>query len=87
MLNKFNLKIPAGKTVAIVGASGNGKSTVVALLERYVSFLKLIVLTFEHFLTEAIHVLPKNFLFLCILMHQKFNLKQRLKLILIILTK
>ncbi|XP_044746147.1 mitochondrial potassium channel ATP-binding subunit isoform X2 [Coccinella septempunctata] len=35
VLNDFNLSIPAGKTVAIVGASGNGKSTVVALLERF----------------------------------------------------
>ncbi|KAF2899958.1 hypothetical protein ILUMI_06225 [Ignelater luminosus] len=35
VLKNFNLKVEAGKTVAIVGASGNGKSTVVALLERF----------------------------------------------------
>lgn len=35
ILKDFNLKIPAGKTVAIVGTSGNGKSTIAALLERF----------------------------------------------------
>ncbi|XP_072942565.1 mitochondrial potassium channel ATP-binding subunit [Epargyreus clarus] len=35
ILKNFNLKIPAGKTVAIVGTSGNGKSTIAALLERF----------------------------------------------------
>lgn len=34
ILKNFNLHIPAGRTIAIVGTSGNGKSTVAALLER-----------------------------------------------------
>ncbi|KAI5750765.1 hypothetical protein M8J77_001089 [Diaphorina citri] len=35
ILKDFNLRIPAGQKVAIVGSSGNGKSTIVALLERF----------------------------------------------------
>ena len=34
VLQDFNLKIERGKTVALVGASGSGKSTVVSLIER-----------------------------------------------------
>lgn len=35
VLSDFNLKIEAGKTVALVGASGSGKSTAIALVQRF----------------------------------------------------
>ena len=35
VLEKFNLRIPAGKTVALVGKSGGGKSTIINLLIRF----------------------------------------------------
>lgn len=35
VLNSFSLKVTGGQTVAIVGASGSGKSTVIALIERF----------------------------------------------------
>ncbi|KAK9244769.1 P-loop containing nucleoside triphosphate hydrolase protein [Lipomyces tetrasporus] len=35
VLRDFSLKIPAGSTVALVGASGSGKSTIVGLIERF----------------------------------------------------
>ncbi|XP_071440546.1 mitochondrial potassium channel ATP-binding subunit isoform X1 [Hetaerina americana] len=35
VLKNFSLNVPSGRMVAIVGSSGSGKSTVVALLERF----------------------------------------------------
>ncbi|KAK7355536.1 hypothetical protein VNO80_14794 [Phaseolus coccineus] len=35
VLNNFSLSVPAGKTIALVGSSGSGKSTVVSLIERF----------------------------------------------------
>ncbi|XP_020400257.1 ABC transporter B family member 9 [Zea mays] len=34
IFSDFTLRIPSGKTVALVGKSGSGKSTIIALLER-----------------------------------------------------
>ena len=35
VLRSFSLRVPAGRTAALVGSSGSGKSTVLALLERF----------------------------------------------------
>ncbi|BBH08351.1 ABC transporter family protein [Prunus dulcis] len=35
VLRDFNLKVEAGKTIALVGASGSGKSTAIALVQRF----------------------------------------------------
>ncbi len=35
VMQDVNLKVPAGKTTALVGASGSGKSTIVGLVERF----------------------------------------------------
>ncbi|CAI0628625.1 unnamed protein product [Linum tenue] len=35
VLTDFNIRVDAGRTVALVGASGSGKSTAIALLQRF----------------------------------------------------
>lgn len=52
VLADFSLKIPAGKTVALVGASGSGKSTIIGLLERFYAPLAGEVLIDRHDITR-----------------------------------
>ena len=52
VLDNFSLKIPAGKTVALVGASGSGKSTIVGLIERFYKPIKGVVTLDGHDLTS-----------------------------------
>ncbi|KAJ3207855.1 Multidrug resistance protein 1 [Clydaea vesicula] len=40
ILKNFSLKVKTGQTVALVGSSGSGKSTIVKLLERYYNPIK-----------------------------------------------
>ena len=40
ILNKFNYHVPSGKHIGIVGFSGNGKSTIIQLIERFFDVTK-----------------------------------------------
>jgi ABC-type multidrug transport system fused ATPase/permease subunit len=38
VLKGLNIRVPAGKTVGLVGASGSGKSTIISILQRFYDF-------------------------------------------------
>ena len=48
VMHGVDLKIPAGKVTALVGASGSGKSTIVGLVERFYSPIRGQVLLDGH---------------------------------------
>ncbi|KAK7206666.1 P-loop containing nucleoside triphosphate hydrolase protein [Myxozyma melibiosi] len=52
VLRNFSLKIPAGKTVALVGSSGSGKSTIIGLIERFYNPLEGLITLDGHDITE-----------------------------------
>jgi ATP-binding cassette, subfamily B (MDR/TAP), member 1 len=43
VVKDLSISFPAGKTTALVGASGSGKSTVVALVKRFYDLLSGVV--------------------------------------------
>ncbi|KAK9367521.1 P-loop containing nucleoside triphosphate hydrolase protein [Lipomyces kononenkoae] len=52
ILEDMNLKIPAGNTVALVGSSGSGKSTIVGLVERFYQPISGVVSLDGHDITK-----------------------------------
>jgi subfamily B ATP-binding cassette protein MsbA len=52
VLNNFNIKIGSGKTIALVGSSGAGKSTILQLLQRFYDPYKGEILIDGHRITN-----------------------------------
>ena len=62
-LRNINLKIPAGKTVALVGRSGSGKSTIASLITRFYDIDEGEILMDGHDLREYTLASLVSFLF------------------------
>lgn len=61
VLKGFNLKVNAGETIALVGATGSGKSTIVSLLCRfYEPSTGQILLNNEDYKQQGLHWLQSN---------------------------
>ncbi|XPE70043.1 ATP-binding cassette domain-containing protein [Shigella boydii] len=59
-MSRINLKIPAGKTVALVGRSGSGKCTIASLITRFYDIDEGEILMDGHDLREYTLVLLRN---------------------------
>lgn len=64
-LRNINLKIPAGKTVALVGRSGSGKSTIASLITRFYDIDEGEILMDGHDLREYTTASLRNGLLWC----------------------
>ncbi|PWZ33160.1 hypothetical protein Zm00014a_002460 [Zea mays] len=53
VLSNFSLRVSGGQTVAVVGVSGSGKSTIISLIERHLNLLS----SWERFCIQSI---PKS---------------------------
>ena len=61
IFNNFNLEIPSGKSMALVGGSGSGKSTVISLIERFYD-----PISGDYLCTSKAMFIPSDIICLCI---------------------
>lgn len=62
MLRGLSLDVQSGQTVALVGFSGCGKSTIMALLERYYSPIRGSIVSFKDFFRNIFVIFKYDFI-------------------------